>query len=127
MINTYITNADLARLFQQASLVVCPYRDATQSAVVLTAYAFDKPVIATNVGGLPEYVDGGQTGELVPPRNPEMLAGAVIRILRQLNGDSQSRNAYRQAIQHKRRTGLSWETIADETLTIYEKACAKRK
>lgn len=122
MINTYISNADLARLFQQASIVVCPYRDATQSAVVLTAYAFDKPVIATNVGGLPEYVDGGRTGELVPPRNPAMLAGAILRMLRQLDRDPQARDAYRQAIRHKCQTDLSWETIADQTLAVYEKA-----
>ncbi len=126
MFDTYISNADLARLFQQASLVVCPYRDATQSAVVLTAYAFDKPVIATNVGGLPEYVDGGRTGELVPPRDPEMLAGAIVRMLRQLDRDPQAREAYRQAIRHKCQTDLSWETIADQTLAIYEKARASK-
>jgi len=56
---------------------VLPYRSATQSAVGQVAYRFERPVIATTVGGLPELVDDGRTGLLVPPRDPKALADAI--------------------------------------------------
>ncbi len=75
IITGYIPNHTLAQLFQRAAVVVCPYTTATQSAVVLTAYAFGKPVIGTRVGGLPEYITDGETGVLVPPHSPECPRG----------------------------------------------------
>jgi glycosyltransferase involved in cell wall biosynthesis len=54
LIDRYLSNSDAAALFRSASVVVCPYRDATQSGVVLSAFAFGVPVIASAVGGLPE-------------------------------------------------------------------------
>lgn len=50
-INKYLYPEDLANLIFQSSVVVCPYTDATQSGVVMSAFAFKKPVIASNVGG----------------------------------------------------------------------------
>ena len=56
-----------------------PYKSATQSGVIATAYEFNVPVIASKVGGLSEYVKDEETGILVPPDNPEALAAALIR------------------------------------------------
>jgi glycosyltransferase involved in cell wall biosynthesis len=81
VLDDYLTNSDAARLFREALVVVCPYRDATQSGVVLTAFAFGVPVVATAVGGLPEYVVPGRTGLLVPPGDVEALADAICRVL----------------------------------------------
>lgn len=77
----YIPNARLARLLEDATVVACPYRDATQSGVILTAYAFDRPVVASAVGGLPEYVIDGETGVLVPPGDAAALAAALAGML----------------------------------------------
>jgi glycosyltransferase involved in cell wall biosynthesis len=55
----YLNNAETSELFERATLVACPNLDATQSGVVLTAFGFGKPVVATRVGGLPEYIDDG--------------------------------------------------------------------
>ena len=77
----YIPNEQLALLLHRAAVVVCPYTDATQSGVVMTAYAFGKPVLATAVGGLPEMVQEGVTGQLVPPRDAQALADAMIAML----------------------------------------------
>ena len=77
----YIGAARLARLHAEATVVACPYLDATQSGVVLTAYAFGTPVVASAVGGLPEYVDDGTTGVLVPPGDATSLAEAIIGVL----------------------------------------------
>ena len=122
LIPDYISNTHMAELFRKANLVVCPYRDATQSAVVLTAYAFRKPVVATDVGGLPEYVDNGETGELVPPRNPRMLANGIVKILRQLSDEPQAREKYCQAINNKCNAELAWGRIAEKTIDIYQHA-----
>src|SRR5207253_8898786 len=46
VIDRYVSNAELAILFERAHLVVCPYVDATQSGVIMTAFAFDRPVVA---------------------------------------------------------------------------------
>ena len=56
---------ELSALIQESSFVVCPYKDATQSGVVMSAYALKKPVIATRVGGLVEMVEDKKTGLLV--------------------------------------------------------------
>jgi glycosyltransferase involved in cell wall biosynthesis len=61
-----------------ADLVVLPYRATFQSGVVLAAYAYELPVLATAVGGLPELVDAGKTGFLVPPDDVPALARALV-------------------------------------------------
>ncbi|HET6319316.1 MAG TPA: glycosyltransferase family 4 protein, partial [Chloroflexota bacterium] len=83
-LETYFERIDaptLRRLFLQASIVVLPYVEASQSGVVQTAFAFHTPVVASAVGGLPEDVDDNVTGLLVPPRDPPALAHAISRLL----------------------------------------------
>ncbi len=114
----YVPNARLAELFQRATVVVCPYTDATQSGVVLTAYAFDRPVVATRTGGLPEYVDDGHTGLLVPPSDPVALADALIRILT----DEPLRRRLQTGAAQARTGELSWSRIASQTIGAYSRA-----
>ena len=117
VIDQYIPNDHLAQLFQKATMVVCPYVDATQSGVVLTAYAFGKPVIATTVGGLPEYVEDGKTGCLVPPRDPDSLSEAITRLLQ----NPMLRQQMCKHVKEKANTSLSWKRVAEQTLSIYER------
>ena len=77
----YLANAELTSLLQTADVVACPYRDATQSGVVLTAFAFGVPVVATETGGLSEYVRPGRTGLLVPVGDAAALADAIAQAL----------------------------------------------
>ena len=79
--NRYLTDTELAGFISGAALVVCPYIDATQSGVIMSAFALSKPVIATNVGGLPEMVTDGRHGLIVPPRDPDALAAAIRQLL----------------------------------------------
>jgi glycosyltransferase involved in cell wall biosynthesis len=59
---------DQVRLYFSASdLVVQPYKSATQSGISQIAYHFDKPMVVTNVGGLPEIVTNGVSGYVVEP------------------------------------------------------------
>ena len=73
IINEYVSMDYLSSLIQEAEFVVCPYVSATQSGVVASALALNKPVIATNVGGLPEMIVDGKTGLIIEPKNVESL------------------------------------------------------
>jgi alpha-maltose-1-phosphate synthase len=69
-----IDDAEAIELFSRCSVVVLPYLDATQSALIAAAYFFGKPVIVTRTGALPEYVADGATGWIIEPNQPEQLA-----------------------------------------------------
>jgi glycosyltransferase involved in cell wall biosynthesis len=72
--NRLISDAEALDLFRKCSVVVLPYRDATQSALIAAAFFFAKPVIVTCTGALPEYVNEGETGWIVPPNDATALA-----------------------------------------------------
>jgi glycosyltransferase involved in cell wall biosynthesis len=76
--NRFIDDDEATDLFSRCSLVVLPYVDATQSALIAAAYFFGKPVIVTRVGALPEYVINGETGWVIEPRNPQALAECLL-------------------------------------------------
>lgn len=80
VINRWIKDEEVAEIVEPADVVILPYTHATQSGVIPLAYAFSKPVIATNVGGLDEQVVDGETGYVVPSHNPQAIANAVISI-----------------------------------------------
>lgn len=120
----FIENEELVKLIQQSSLVVCPYTDATQSGVVMTAYAFNKPVLATAVGGLPEMVDEGETGRLVPPKDAEALTQTMVDML----SDKEALYEMQQKLKARTKSGkFSWNKISDQTLEVYRKAMADKK
>ena len=61
--------------------VLPSYREA-QGLTILEAMALSRPVVASDVGGIPEMIEHGVTGLLVPPHDPDALAAAIIRLLR---------------------------------------------
>jgi glycosyltransferase involved in cell wall biosynthesis len=79
----YVPNDQVAHYFCAADAVVLPYLSATQSGIAQIAYHFDKPVIATNVGGLSEVILHKKTGFLVPPNAPCALAEAIRQFYRE--------------------------------------------
>src|SRR5690606_38051024 len=81
IINERIPVGKVGKLFEQASIVVLPYIEATQSGVIPIAYAYGKPVIASRVGGLPNIVVDNETGFLVEPRSAEQIAERIIFLL----------------------------------------------
>ncbi len=81
VINEYIDNEALADLFRSCSVVVLPYISATQSGVLFTAMAFRKPVVATDVGGIPEIVRDTNCGVIVKKKDPASLAKAICFLL----------------------------------------------
>lgn len=78
IINRWVADGEVESIFKGKNLVcVCPYKDATQSGVILVAYSYDVPVIASNSGGVEEQVIDGKTGFLVKPGSVESLAAAM--------------------------------------------------
>lgn len=78
----YIPDNEVEKYFAACNLVTVPYLSATQSGIIQIAYGFEKPVLATTVGGLPDVVYEGETGILVPPDDPGALADGAVRYFR---------------------------------------------
>lgn len=77
-INRFVPDFELANLIANCKFVVVPYTEATQSGVIMSAYAFAKPVLATNVGGLPEMVGNDEYGKVVEAGSVDALADGII-------------------------------------------------
>ena len=116
--NRLIQDAEAVDLFQRCGVVVLPYLDATQSALVAAAYHFNKPVIVTRIGALPEYVQEGVTGWVVPPGDPAALAACLKGALADPARLQRMGNAGRDWYDDQRR----WE--AHILRTMYETAVA---
>jgi glycosyltransferase involved in cell wall biosynthesis len=116
--NEFVSYEKRAELFRRASVVVLPYIEATQSGVIPVAYTYAKPVIATEVGGLPTQVEHGRTGFLVPPRDEKALAEAVVHLLR----DKELRHQLGANGKQKLEAEWSAEAVAKKTIPVYRKA-----
>jgi glycosyltransferase involved in cell wall biosynthesis len=114
-VNRYITNEELVSLITNSRAVVCPYIDATQSGVIMSAFALSKPVIATNVGALPEMIEDGRHGYLVAPKDSKALEEAIRRIIQPGIAEEMSANIATDYSQGAR----SWHAIARGMLEIY--------
>jgi glycosyltransferase involved in cell wall biosynthesis len=77
--------------------------------------AHGKPVVATAVGGLLDLVVDGETGLLVPPRDPAALRRALERLL----ADRELRRRLGAAARERARADFSWERVTDATLAAY--------
>ncbi len=119
--NEYIPNEKAADLFRKATVVALPYIDGSQSGIVAMAYAFKKPVVATDVGSISEVVKHGETGFVVPPGDSEKLAEALVEILK----SSELRSTMAANISSMTDGILSWRSIAAKTEQVYRKALAQ--
>ena len=82
VLNRYIPSNELTDLIRKSKFVVCPYLDATQSGVLMTSYALNKPVVASSVGAFPEYIEENVTGLLVPANDKLKLADKIMFALK---------------------------------------------
>jgi glycosyltransferase involved in cell wall biosynthesis len=115
----YIDAAEVPIFFKAADLLVQPYVNFFgQSGVTQTAYLHSLPVVATNVGGLPELVIDQKTGIIVPPENPEELACAIETLL----DDDDKRRRYGLNGKRRLETDLTWDRVTERLLKIYADA-----
>ena len=109
----YIPDNEVEKFFAACDLVVLPYESATQSGIVQIAYGFQKPVVVTNVGGLPEVVKDGKTGYVVKAGDDSQLADAVIRFFNEKKSDKFQKNIVNE--EHK----YSWERLVEIIEKMY--------
>lgn len=81
LVNAYVAGDLVQPYFEMARAVVLPYRTASASGVLHTAYHFARAVVVTAVGGLAEDVVDGRTGLVVPPGDVVALADAIDKIM----------------------------------------------
>ena len=79
------------------------------------------PIVASRGGAIPENIEDGVTGKLVPVENSDALAGAIISALEDPANSSKRAKEARLAIQQK----FSWEKAAENTLSLYEEILHK--
>jgi len=72
---------DVPSFLSELDVFVLPSDSEGIGLAIMEAMATGLPVVATAVGGVPEVVSDGQTGILVPPRQPKLLAQAIVRLL----------------------------------------------
>lgn len=109
----YIDSPD--EYFAAADCLVIPHLAASQSGLPQLAYAYARPVIGTRCGGIPETVESGRTGLLVPPADVSALESAIVDLL------SNPQRAAEMGLEGQRmmRARPSWTDIARRTVEIY--------
>jgi D-inositol-3-phosphate glycosyltransferase len=107
--------------YAAADICVMPSLYESFGLVALEAMACGTPVVASRVGGLPYVVQDGETGLLVPDKDPAALAEALGRLLGE---DALRTRLSRQARQVAQ--GYSWRAVADEHLALYDELLGQR-
>jgi len=80
IINKYLSLEEIASLIDKSAFVVCPYRDATQSGVLSTTFAFGKTAIVSNVGSFSEYIEDGTNGLISEPEATDLANKIIMAI-----------------------------------------------
>jgi glycosyltransferase involved in cell wall biosynthesis len=115
--NRYIPNEELVNLINESLFTVCPYIDATQSGVIMTSYAFCQPVIASNIGGLPEMVMNNITGLLIEPNNVIELQNSIIQLVSNQNMLIEMK---KNIFEHFHQGQRGWDRISADLFKVYE-------
>lgn len=116
-----VQRAEVPRLIRSADVVVAVPWYEPFGIVPLEAMACGRPVVASAVGGLLDTVVPGETGELVPPRRPDLLAS----VLRDLLADPVRRRRYGRAGLARASSVYRWERVAAATERTYESVLSR--
>ena len=114
----YIPSGDVWKYFGISDLVILPYsRFDSQSGVGATAISFRKPMIVTDVGGLPELVRDSRY--VVPADDPTSLARAIVSCLKDINRLADMSSSAGQIAEK-----IAWPSIGQKTWSVYAKVLA---
>ncbi len=106
---------DIIQLLSHATVFACPSVYEPLGIVNLEAMACGTAVVASRVGGIPEVVEGGVTGLLVPPDDTAALADALNTLLRDpVRAEAMGRAGRERAVK-----SFSWDTVAAQTAALY--------
>jgi len=115
--------ADILSLLKGLDVFVMSSLTEGLGTSILDAMAASKPVVGTTAGGIPEAVEDGVTGILVPPHHAPALAGAILRLLM----DEPLRRRMGQAGLERVRARFNVDRMVDETLAVYERVAGTRR
>lgn len=114
----YIPHDEVPKYFNMFSVSVSVSDSESFGVAVLESQACGVPVVVSNVGGLPEVVRDGETGFVVPPRNPEVTAEAIERLLLDEKLKTKfSINARKFVLEN-----YNWEDNFREIIKVYRRA-----
>lgn len=102
----FIPDSEVGPYFGAADMVVQPYKTATQSGISQMAYHFEKPMLVTNVGGLPEIVPNGKAGYVSEP-NAKEIADAIVDFY-----ENNRKESFEQFVKEEKKK-FSWETMVN--------------
>ncbi|MFQ6610351.1 MAG: glycosyltransferase [Fidelibacterota bacterium] len=103
--NQYIPDDRVKLYFSAADVISLPYHSATQSGIVPIAFHFNKPVVVTRVGGLPEVINEGKSGFIINPGDSEALAHTLA--------DGLKNRSFEKMIPHviEEKKRFTWESM----------------
>ncbi len=113
---------DVPRILASLDLFVLSSHLEGLGSSLMDAMASRLPVVATRVGGIPEVVIDGETGLLAPPKNPEALAGAILRLYHDKELAARLAGQGYQFVHRKFSSGA----MAEKVLSLYEKLASKK-
>jgi glycosyltransferase involved in cell wall biosynthesis len=102
----FIPDSEVGPYFGATDMVVQPYKTATQSGISQMAYHFEKPMLVTNVGGLPEIVPNGKAGYVTEP-NAKEIADAIVDFY-----ENNRKESFEQFVKEEKKK-FSWETMVN--------------
>jgi glycosyltransferase involved in cell wall biosynthesis len=111
---------ELDRLYRQASLFVLPTRAEAFGHAFAEAMAYRLPCVGSDTGGVPEVIDDGRTGYLVPVGDHEAVAARVIDMLDKPERMLEMGDAGRQKVEER----FTWDRVVDRMLPYLKRAAA---
>jgi len=103
-------------IMKSSCVVVVPSRMESLPTTIKEAFFLKIPVVATNVGGIPELVKNNETGLLVPANNPQKLAESVNKLLEnKQNANQLAKSGYEFIIKN-----MTWDVILPKYIEFYE-------
>jgi glycosyltransferase involved in cell wall biosynthesis len=112
---------ELEKLYRRAAIQVMPSHSEGLPVVCIEAMAHGTPVVGSDVSGLAELIVHGETGLLVPPRDPATLRSALLELLADKSLRARMGDAGRERI----RRLCSWEKVAPETIAVYRQVLGR--
>ena len=118
-----VPRQELVDWYNAADLVCLPSHREGRPNTILEALACARPILATEVGGVPELIESGVNGCLVPPHDPEKFGRTAARLL---NDPDRAQIMGDQGPESLARAGLTWDKAAQTTEEVYRAALARR-
>jgi glycosyltransferase involved in cell wall biosynthesis len=107
---------DAMLIMKSSDVVVVPSRMESLPTTIKEAFFLKVPVVATNVGGIPELIKNNETGFLIPSNDPQKLAESVNKLLENKQSANQFANAGYEFIKNN----MTWDIILPKYIKFYE-------